>query len=100
MYDPGANLVNAQNPQAALNNIPDALKDNEVLDDLYVSLIAKRSGCATASFNIQQNSKECKSYFAAITSSCDVGGLNTVGCFDWGVKAFTVGSGGGTWSTA
>ncbi|KAL9611325.1 MAG: hypothetical protein Q9167_004008 [Letrouitia subvulpina] len=100
-YDPGAPTIAAAQPTADLDDIPDLLKDDQVLNNIYVNLVTGRRGCATATFALSASSSLCRGYFASITASCTQGGglLTSAGCFDWGVKAYTAGQGGGAWPT-
>ena len=101
-YDPGAATVVSSQPWADLSDIPDELKKDQILNNIYVTLITDRPNCYTATFDFSASSSLCQAYLASITASCTQGGgvLASAGCFDWGVKAFTLGSGEGTWSTA
>ena len=101
-YDPGAATVDSAQPWADMHDIPDLLKNKQILNNIYATLIKDRPNCGTATFDLSASSSLCHKYLASITASCTQGGgvLASAGCFDWGVKAFTVGSGEGTWSTA
>ncbi|KAL8787559.1 MAG: hypothetical protein Q9213_002121 [Squamulea squamosa] len=95
----GNPTVNAVEPTAAVNDIPSAAKEVQVINNLYAVLAIDRPNCATATFDLSASASACSTYLASITSSCTQGGglLTSAGCFDWGVKAFIIGKGDGTW---
>ena len=101
-YEPGAATVDSSQPWADLGDVPDDSKEHQIFNNIYATLITDRPNCGTATFAFSASSSLCQAYLASITASCTQGGgvLTSAGCFDWGVKAFSAGKGGGTWSTA
>ncbi|CAF9916256.1 MAG: hypothetical protein HETSPECPRED_002806 [Heterodermia speciosa] len=99
-YDPGAPTIDSSHPEADNHDIPDLEDDKQVYNNIYATLATGRAGCASATFDLSARSALCSGYFASITASCSKAGgmLTSAGCFDWGVKAFTAGSGEGKWS--
>ncbi|KAL8673195.1 MAG: hypothetical protein Q9168_002387 [Polycauliona sp. 1 TL-2023] len=100
IVQPANTIVDAAVPSSGFENIPTDFFHITV-NHVYVVLVTTRSDCASATFGLGASASACSSYMAAVTNSCTQGGgvINSAGCFDWGVKAYTVGDQNTIWPT-